>query len=71
MENTPRKEKFQIKNWDESSKKLQIQFPELTAADLKFVPGKEDDLLNRIENRISKKRSDVIDMINKYQSKLL
>lgn len=69
MENTPNKEKFQIKNWDESSKKLQTQFTQLTDADLKFEPGKEDELLNRIENRINKKRSEVIDLINKHQSK--
>jgi len=67
MENNPKQEGFKITNWDESSKKLKEQFSQLTDADLKFEPGKENDLLNRIENRINKKRSEVIDIINKYQ----
>ncbi|WLD24719.1 hypothetical protein NU10_04860 [Flavobacterium dauae] len=71
MDNNPKKESFQIKNWDESSKKLKEQFPQLTDADLKFELGKENDLLNRIETRINKRRAEVIDIINKYQSKLL
>lgn len=71
MENNPKQESFQIKNWDESSKKLKAQFSQLTDADLKLETGKEDDLLNRIENRINKKRSEVIDLINKHQSKML
>ncbi|MDO5637066.1 MAG: hypothetical protein Q4G18_07425 [Myroides sp.] len=66
MENTP-KQGFKITNWDESSKKLKEQFSQLTDADLKFEPGKEDELLNRIEKRINKRRSEVIDMINKHQ----
>lgn len=67
MENNPKQEGFKITNWDESSKKLKEQFSQLTDADLKFEPGKENDLLNRIETRINKKRSEVIDMINKHE----
>lgn len=67
MENNPKKEGFKITNWNESSKKLKEQFSQLTDADLKFEPGKEDELLNRIEKRINKRRSEVIDMINKHQ----
>lgn len=67
MDNTPKQEGFKITNWDESSKKLKEQFSQLTDADLKFETGKENDLLNRIENRINKRRSEVIDIINKTQ----
>lgn len=67
MENTPKQDGFKITNWDESSKKLKEQFSQLTDADLKFETGKENELLNRIETRINKKRSEVIDMINKHQ----
>lgn len=67
MDKDQKSKGFKITNWDESSKKLKEQFSQLTEDDLKFEPGKENDLLNRIENRINKRRSEVIDMINKTQ----
>ncbi|MDN3708143.1 hypothetical protein QW060_13610 [Myroides ceti] len=67
MDNNAKKEDFKIKNWDESSKKLKEQFSQLTDADLKFENGKEDELLHRIENKLNKKRPEVIDLINKHQ----
>jgi len=67
MNNDQKGAGFKITNWDESSKKLKEQFTQLTDADLKFETGKEHDLLNRIENRINKKRSEVIDIINKIE----
>ncbi len=67
MNNDQKGTGFKITNWDESSKKLKEQFTQLTDADLKFETGKEHDLLNRIENRINKKRSEVIDIINKIE----
>ena len=67
MDKDQKSEGFKITNWDESSKKLKEQFSQLTEDDLKFEPGKENDLLNRIENRINKRRPEIIDMINKTQ----
>lgn len=68
MENNQKQEDgFKITNWEESSKKLKEQFNQLTDADLKFENGKENDLLHRIENRLNKKRPEVIDLINKHQ----
>jgi len=71
MENTNKPKEhqpaFKITNWNDSSKKLKEQFSQLTETDLKFETGKEEDLLKRIENRLSKKRSEVIDLINKHQ----
>jgi len=67
MDNNAKKEDFKIKNWDESSKKLKEQFSQLTDADLKFENGKEDELLGRIENKLNKKRPEVIDLIKKHQ----
>lgn len=69
MDNHEKAEGFKITNWDESSKKLKDQFSQLTDADLKFETGQESDLLSRIEKRINKKRSEVIDIINSYQRK--
>lgn len=69
MDNNKKNDGFKITNWDESSKKLKEQFSQLTDADLKFEPGKEDDLLNRIEKRINKKQPEIINIINSYQRK--
>jgi hypothetical protein len=39
----------------------------LTDSDLKFESGREDDLLERVEARLHKKRDEVIDIIKKGQ----
>lgn len=63
-ENTP----FTITgNWDEQTKQLKAKYLQLTDADLKFEPGKEDALLTRVENRLNKKREEVINIIKKGQ----
>ncbi|WP_413511875.1 hypothetical protein [Myroides odoratus] len=67
MDNNQRLEGVKISNWDESSKKLKEQFSQLTDVDLKYEVGKENDLINRLEKKINKKRSEVIDLINKYE----
>ncbi|MGS4344016.1 hypothetical protein ACKUSY_00185 [Myroides odoratus] len=67
MNNNQRLEVVKISNWDESSKKLKEQFSQLTDVDLKYEVGKENDLLNRLEKKMNKKRSEVIDLINKYE----
>ncbi|MGG5578723.1 hypothetical protein ACPDHL_15480 [Myroides sp. C15-4] len=67
MNNNQRLEVVKISNWDESSKKLKEQFSQLTDVDLKYEVGKENDLLNRLEKKMNKKRPEVIDLINKYE----
>ena len=56
-----------VGNWDEQSKKLKEEFSELTDADLKFETGKEFELLNRIGERLNKKRDAVIKILKKGQ----
>jgi hypothetical protein len=46
---------------------LQDKFAQLTDADLRFEEGKEEELLDRIEARIHKKRDEVINIIRKGQ----
>ena len=43
---------------------LKEKFSELTDADLKFQPGKEKDLIERLEMRLSKKREEVVFILN-------
>jgi len=52
-------------SWEAQSKALKYKFFQLTDADLKFEQGKENDLLKRLEARLSKTRDEVINIINK------
>lgn len=52
-------------DWKTQSKELKAKFNQLTDDDLKFETGKENELLTRIENRLHKKRDEVIALINK------
>jgi len=61
---------LKITNWKETSKKLKEQFSQLTDADLVYEKTKEQELLDRIEKKINKKRTEVIDLINKYERQI-
>lgn len=50
-------------NWDAQSQKLREKFLQLTAADLKFETGKENELIARMENKLRKNRQEVINII--------
>jgi hypothetical protein len=70
MDTTQKKstEHFKITgSWDVKSKKLKEKYPQLTDADLKFEPGKESELLTRLESRLKKTPEEVIELINSVQ----
>lgn len=75
MENSPVKteksdETFKIQgNWSEQSKELKTKFPQLTDSDLKFEQGKENEMLTKVESRLSKSRSEVIGILKNAQHK--
>lgn len=54
-------------NWKKQTLLLQDKFAQLTDADLRYEEGKEEELLDRIEARIHKKRDEVINIIRKGQ----
>jgi uncharacterized protein YjbJ (UPF0337 family) len=54
-----------VGDWDAQSKALKEKFPKLTDADLKFEAGKEGELVTRLEKRLNKTRSEVINIIKK------
>lgn len=54
-------------NWDKQAQVLKQKFPQLTDQDLKFEPGKEKDLLKRVESKLHKNREEVINIIKKGQ----
>ena len=49
--------------WYEISQKLRGRFSKLTVVDLNFIKGKEEDLLNRIQERLGKTRLEVLTLI--------
>lgn len=62
-------EPFKISgDWGVQSKRLQGKFSQLTDSDLKFEPGKEGELLSRVEHRLNKKREEVINILKKNQT---
>jgi hypothetical protein len=59
---------FQITGeWKHMASNLKIKYPELTEEDLAFATGKEDDLINRIKNRLHKKADEVLHILKKTQ----
>ncbi|MFY7706914.1 MAG: hypothetical protein ACOVQ5_02465 [Flavobacteriales bacterium] len=69
METKHSNEIFKITgNWDTQSKALKQKYSQLTDSDLKFEPGKENELLGRVETRLNKKRDEVINILKKNQT---
>ena len=70
METTQKKssENFKITgSFPALSKKLKEKYPQLTDADLKFESGKENEMISRLEKRLSKNHEQVIDLLKKLQ----
>ena len=52
--------KLQIKgHWNETKGKLKQQYSQLTDDDLKYVEGKEDELVGRMQRRLGKSKEEV------------
>lgn len=54
-------------NWGKQSTQLKEQYSQLTDTDLKFEPGKENQLLDQIGTKLNKSRDEVIDIINRCE----
>lgn len=54
-------------DWNAQSKELKTRYTQLTDADLKFEPGKENDLISRVQARLNKKRGEVIELLRSGQ----
>jgi uncharacterized protein YjbJ (UPF0337 family) len=46
-------------NWNVIKGKLKQQYSNLTDDDLKYVEGKEDELLGRLQKKIGKSKSEI------------
>ena len=55
----------QIKgNWNELKGKLKQKYAKLTDDDLLFAEGKEDELVERLQEKLGKTKEEVRDMIS-------
>jgi len=54
-----------IGNWIALKKKIRLAYPIITEADLKLNEGEEGDLLERLQKKLSKTKSEVIRIIDK------
>ncbi|UKJ08116.1 hypothetical protein [Solitalea lacus] len=55
-------------NWDKIKTKIKRKYNRLTDEELVFVPGQEEDLINRLMKLINKDRNYVEFMLSKMQS---
>ncbi|MEX2484065.1 MAG: hypothetical protein WED10_05890 [Brumimicrobium sp.] len=56
-------------NWSDQSKNLKSKYSQLTDEDLKVESGKENEMIQRMETRLDMSRDEVIDILEKGQSK--
>ena len=54
-----------IGDWEAQVRQLKAKYSILTDADLVYEAGKEELLLTRIESRLKKRRTEVIDILKK------
>ncbi|MFW5687498.1 MAG: CsbD family protein [Bacteroidota bacterium] len=53
-------DKLKIKgNWNEIKGKLKQKYSQLTDDDLLYVEGKEDELIGRLQQRLSKSKEEI------------
>lgn len=50
-------------DWEKKTKLLRRRFPQLMPSDLKFEKGNENDLLERLQKKLNKTNSEVIQII--------
>lgn len=61
-------ELFKVKgDWNKQSQALKVKYPKLTNEDLKFEAGSESDLFKRIETRLGKNHTEVLDILKNNQ----
>jgi uncharacterized protein YjbJ (UPF0337 family) len=54
-------------DWAQQAASLKEKFSHLTDVDLKFEPGKEEQLLTRLQQRLKKNRDEVIAVIRSVE----
>lgn len=58
-----------IGNWDYITECLRQRFPLLTDEDLLFEPGKENELIGRLQETLNRQPAEIMNLINRHQLK--
>ena len=53
--------------WEEFCERLQWRFPKLTQNDLSYIPGKEEETLERIQVRLCRSRQDLLALFDRMK----
>lgn len=56
--------------WNQIKGELKSEYGELTDNDLAYIEGKEDELLGRLQERLSKTKDEVMDELKRIADKL-
>jgi hypothetical protein len=59
-----------IGNWPHQAIQLKESYQQLKNEDLIFETGRENDMLQRLEDRLDKRRNEIIDIIRKNATKM-
>lgn len=51
-------------NWEEQARLLQQLYPELTVHDLKYEPGKAQQVVERIARKLDLSTEEVVELLN-------
>ncbi|MFA5668780.1 MAG: CsbD family protein [Balneolaceae bacterium] len=52
-------------NWNQLKGKLKQKYSDLTDDDLRFVEGKEDELLGRLQEKLGKTKDEIMSELSK------
>jgi len=47
------------KNWEESKQRIKAHYPHVKDEDLNFEPGKEEELLERLQEKLGKTKKEI------------
>lgn len=53
-------------SWEQLTKKLKKEYPNLTEKDLEYIEGKEEEMLRMIEYKLGKTKEQMREIISAY-----
>jgi len=54
--------------WEDFSERLRWRFPKLTESDVVYSPGREEDTLQRIQDRLGKTRAELLGLVERMRT---
>ena len=54
--------------WEDFCERLQWRFPKLTPKDLSYIPGKEEETLQRLQESLGRSRQDLLALFDRMKT---